>query len=91
VVINNTGQQEARNIKLRVLLSPDAIPDAADIKLREIKIPKLAAGSQLMKHVSVRTRPNVAAPGDYLILVLDPDGRVAESNESDNTTAVYLP
>ncbi len=80
----NVGELQAGSKSLaRFYLSADTLVDPSDVELKPKKLSKLKPGKG--KNIKVKLKAEEPFSGKYLIAVLDADGQVPESIESDNT------
>lgn len=89
VVVANAGDTRAwATINVRAYLSVDAVLDAGDAMLGELsRATRLLPGKSATLTISAKV-PGNFAPGEYyLLVVVDPDNAVEESDEANNLLA----
>ena len=89
--IANTGSANATTFTVECFLSREIDKFSPDISLGQLEISSLAAGSR-QQLGAVVTIPESLSPGSYRVgWVIDSEGDVAESSESDNTDSISSP
>ncbi len=86
----NQGNQSAQVNYARLVLSTDAVIDGDDLRLTipSLQVSALAADASAVLTGQVAIPANVTPGGYFLGVLVDPSGRVAESDESNNTRSV---
>lgn len=83
----NTGSVDLANVPVNVYLSSDNSPNQAEL-VKTYTYRLLAANST--KATSIRLTTTSSPSRKYLIAVIDPSGRIPESDETNNTIAVEV-
>ena len=88
--VQNDGALAAPGSRLIYYISDDAMLDAADRQLSYDTVPGLGVGALGQEDVRLRVS-TATAPGLYhLLLIVDADGVVDESDEANNVVAVAI-
>ncbi len=85
VRVVNQGTAIAPVSRLRVILSNDAVLDPGDTILKESTIKKLKPGRGRTMKVKVKLPAGVSAAEKYLFAVIDAEGAIPETDETNNT------
>ncbi|MFN3653199.1 MAG: CARDB domain-containing protein [Armatimonadota bacterium] len=92
LTVRNAGTKKIKiATKAQAYLSADATLDKSDSKLGVVNVPVLKAGAEKTLRVSAKIpkRADLSQyDGQYVIVVLDAKGKVAETDETNNTIAV---
>ena len=86
----NTGAVDAGSSQIYLYLSEDGSYDNGDRLLKKLKIKPLLAGSNAVAEVAYVFPAGVNATDKYIIAVIDPLDKVAESHEDNNETAYHV-
>ena len=80
---------KAASVSAKVYLSDDSAYDQSDTLLGSASIGTINANSSKVKALKYKATTNPSAK--YLIAVIDPDGKVTESNENNNVSGNQVP
>jgi YD repeat-containing protein len=80
---------KAASVSAKVYLSDDDNYDASDTLLGSVSIGTINANSSKAKALKYKVTANPSSK--YLIAVIDPDGKVPESNENNNVAGNQVP
>jgi immune inhibitor A len=86
----NTGAVDAGSSQVYLYLSEDGSYDKADRLLKKLKIKPLLAGGEATAKVTYVFPAGLNADDKYVIAVIDPLDKVAESHEDNNETAYHV-
>ncbi|MBN1846809.1 MAG: choice-of-anchor D domain-containing protein, partial [Sedimentisphaerales bacterium] len=91
--VRNDGYNEAAASQMRIVLSPDEIPDASDWLLWELEIDPLGPGQLMPNDLTIDLPDETAGLPDgtyYMIMVVDSASVIDEMQENNNTWIVPL-
>jgi immune inhibitor A len=86
----NTGAVDAGSSQVYLYLSEDGSYDQGDRLLKKLKVKPLLAGSHAVAEVAYVFPAGVNATDKYIIAVIDPLDKVAESHEDNNETPYHV-
>jgi len=90
LTVRNAGYAPTtRRARVGIYLSADAVLDRHDRRLGTVTVPRLAPGAALA--FAVRARVRGMPSGQWLLAVIDVDGRIAEDRESNNIAPGAVP
>jgi CARDB protein len=88
--ITNRGTGTAAGSRVAIYLSTDTARSASDVLLRSRSVSSLSAGAS-QSHALSEVIPSGVKPGSYyVVLVVDQDGAVRESNDRNNVTVARV-
>jgi hypothetical protein len=87
--VTNTGTAASGPCRIETWLSNDAALDAGDVLVRSVNTGPLAVGGVLSATVYTRAGPLLS--GKYMILVVDSQSSVTETNENNVVPSARLP
>ncbi|MCP4713239.1 MAG: hypothetical protein GY869_31800, partial [Planctomycetes bacterium] len=88
--VANNGDTESGSFTVKILYSADDMPDGGDTEIENYQVTSLAAG-QVYAHNFDYTLPVEGVDGEYfLIMVVDGDAAVTETNEDNNEMMITL-
>jgi len=91
LTVLNQGTLTAGASRLRVFLSDDDALDSGDVEIKSVKVPALRAGRSRVIRLNDNLRFDAGLPSKKLIVVVDADKKVGETDETNNeTTAGFL-
>ncbi len=82
--LTNVGATKAGAFIVRYVLSTDSVIDDKDTKLKDVAVPEGLAGATSTAVATNLVLPIVKGGKYYIGAIIDPDGKVTESNESNN-------
>ena len=82
LIVSNEGEFESPKSNVHVYLSESTTDTVHAALLKTLRLPLLKVGKS--KRLKVRAKTEEVVTGKYLLVVLDPDSMIAESNESNN-------
>jgi subtilase family serine protease len=88
--ILNAGNGTARVSRVRVLLSSDGTPSSDDVELKVLKAPVLRAGKSKTLKLNVPRAFDAQLPGKFVLVVVDPDDLIGETDEENNSAVAQL-
>jgi pectate lyase len=88
--VTNRGAGSAAGFRVGIYLSTDTGRSASDLLLRSRSVSSLSAGASQL-HALTEVIPSGVKPGSYyVVLVVDADGVVRESNDGNNITVARV-
>ena len=85
--VQNSGNESAASSSVKFYLSYDNIFSTDDSPLKEIKIGSLKPGKSKNIKFNYSLASNLSATDKYIIAVIDPDNKVSETLENNNSIA----
>jgi len=89
LTVSNTGNGTANSVVINIYLSNDTNVDSGDVLIQALKYSSMRARTSKSSTISYTTSTN--PHGKYLISVIDPNNKVAESNEGNNVSPTVIP
>ena len=88
--IANRGGATAALSQMGIYYSKDAIFDSGDILIKNVTVTALKSGFATTRTEAVKLPTAMPAGLNYLVLFVDNNTKISESNEKNNTTSVKL-